>query len=383
MKNQFLLDPNITYLNHGSFGACPKPLFKAYQKYQEELEFNAVQFIINKLPVYFEEARKALGDFVGCDKDDLVFFPNPTHAINLVVKNFDFSEGDEILGTELEYGACDRTWQHYAALKGAKYIRQHINLPIQSKAQILEDFWKGYTDKTKAIFISHMTSATALLLPVKEIIKEAKNRNLITIIDGAHIPGHFKLDIDALDPDYYIGACHKWMNGPKGSSFIYTRKELQNDLNPLVVSWGYEAEFPSHSQYLDYHQMQGTRDSSAFCVIPEVIAYFKEHNWWEKVDAAKQLILDNYQDLCDIVGTKPVCPVSPVFLGQMCSIPIPKDYKDPMKLKDRLYDEFKIEIPVSVSNEDYFIRLSTQVYVLQKDIDQLKGALKSIFKKVN
>ena len=139
MKNQFLLDPNITYLNHGSFGACPKPLFKAYQKYQEELEFNAVQFIINKLPVYFEEARKALGDFVGCDKDDLVFFPNPTHAVNLVVKNFDFKAGDEILGTELEYGACDRIWKHYAALKGAKYIRQNINLPIQSKAQILED----------------------------------------------------------------------------------------------------------------------------------------------------------------------------------------------------------------------------------------------------
>jgi len=379
MKDQFLIDPNVTYLNHGSYGACPRALFEVYQHYQLELEKNPFQFIQKELPQLLTASRKALGNFIHCYFDDVVFFTNPTTAVNVIAKSLRFHKGDEILTTDIEYGACDRTWQYYCKLSGAKYVRQKIELPILSKEKILSDFWSGYTNNTKAIFISHISSATALILPVEEIILEAKKRGLITIIDGAHVPGHLPLDIEKLNPDFYVGACHKWMNGPKGASFLYTKSSNQYLLDPLIISWGYEAEFPSHSSYLDYHQMQGTRDMAAILSVPATINYFHSQNWWQHASDSRSMIIDNYWDLCDIVGTSPIVPVSSQFLGQMCAIPLPKNYLEPYNISDILLQNYKIAIPVSKSNDDYFLRLSTQVYIDQSDIELLKTALKEIF----
>lgn len=376
MKDQLLLNPEYTFLNHGSFGSCPKPLFEAYQEWQRKLEFEPYQFIVHNAVNYLADARKALGDFLGCHKDDIVLMTNPTTAVNALVKNLKLEEGDEVLSTNLEYGACDRTWNYYCEKVGAKYIRQEINLPIQSKEQLLEDFWKGVSDETKVVFISHITSATALILPAKEIVEEAKKRGLFVIVDGAHVPGHIDLNIDELGADDYIGAVHKWLNGPKGCSFLHLKSEHQSWLEPLIVSWGYEAEVPSHSQFIDYHQMQGTKDLAAFCVTPEVIDYFEKENWWEKSKVAKQQILDNYKVLCDLFGTEPICPLTNEFLGQMCAIPVGD--RDAFEIRDRLRAEFKVELPATELGNQQFIRLSTQAYVDQTDIDRLKDALKQL-----
>jgi isopenicillin-N epimerase len=376
MKPQFLLDNKITFLNHGSFGACPKPIFKEFQRFQLELESEPVQFIQKKQLGYLKTARESLAKYVGCEAQDLYFTPNPTFAINTIMRSLNLKEDDEILTTNHEYGAMDRTWHFYCKKSGAKYIRQKISLPIVSKKQIIEEFWKGYSSKTKIVFINQMSSATALLFPVKEICDKAQELGLITIVDGAHIPGHIYLNIQELDPDYYTGTLHKWMLAPKGSSFLYVKKEFQNDLDPLVVSWGYESLFPGESQFLDYHENLGTRDVSAFVCTPTVIDFLEKNNWKQKSVACKQIVLDNYQRFCDLLGTNPICPITSEFLGQMASIPVRTN--NPQELKDLLYDKYKIQIPVMTLNGDIYIRYSINAYNSQEDLDILFNALEEI-----
>ena len=378
MKSQFHLNPEITFLNHGSFGACPKPVFEEYQRFQLELENEPVYFIQKKSAGYLKTARESLAKFVGCEAQDLFFTPNPTFAVNTIMRSLKLQAGDEILTTNHEYGAMDRTWHFYCKKSGAKYIRQEISLPITSKEQILDEFWKGVTSKTKVIFLNQISSSTALIFPVKEICDKARELGLITIIDGAHVPGHIDLDIKDLNPDFYTGTLHKWMLAPKGSSFLYVKKEYQNDIEPLVVSWGYESDFPGESQFLDYHEYQGTRDISAFLCTPKVIEFLEENNWKEKAKACRKLVLDNYQDFCDLLNTKPLCPITEEFLGQMASIPIRTS--KPLELKEMLYEKYKIQIPVMPLNGNIYLRYSINAYNSQDDLDVLHQALTDIIK---
>lgn len=378
MKSQFLLDKNITFLNHGSFGACPKPIFEEFQRFQLELESEPVEFIQRKQPKYLKTARESLANYVGCKAEDLFFTANPTFAINVIMRSIKLNEGDEILSTNHEYGAMDRTWNFYCKKSGAKYIRQNISLPIVSKEQIIEEFWKGYNSNTKVVFLNQMSSSTALIFPVKEICDKAQQLGLITIVDGAHIPGHIDLNISELNPDYYTGTLHKWMLAPKGSSFLYVKPEFQNDLEPLVVSWGYESVAPGESQFLDYHELQGTRDVSAFLCTPKVVEFLEENDWKAISKSCKQVVLDNYQRFCDLLNTTPLCPVTDEFLGQMASVPI--NVTNPAELKELLYSKYKIQIPVMPLNGNYYIRFSINAYNCQADLDKLYAALEDIIK---
>jgi len=373
LKNLFLLDPEYRHLNHGSFGACPKPIFEDYQKWQLKLEQQPVDFFVNKGNIQLQKSKEALAKFIHCDADNLVFTTNPTYAINIIAKGLNLQEGDEILATNQEYGALDRTWNYYCKKVGAKYVQQEIRLPIQSKEQMIADFWKGYTEKTKAIFISQITSMTALIFPVEEICKKAKELGLLTIVDGAHVPGHIPLNLQTLQADIYTGACHKWMMTPKGCSFLYVHPEIQNDFDPVIISWGYESEVPGKSKFLDYHQQQGTRDYSAFLTVPSAIEFMEKHDWWNVSERCKKMLRDNYESICAIFGTQPICPVESTFLGQIASVPVPID--DPMPLKKELFETYKIEIPVFKLRDQVYLRFSTQAYVSQEDLDYLKETL--------
>ena len=376
LKSQFLLNPDITYLNFGSFGACPKPVFADYQLWQLLLETEPVQYIAVNGIEYLKTSRQALADYINCDADDLVYTTNPTYAINIIAKSLKLSEGDEVLSTNLEYGALDRTWNYYCNKAKAKYIRQPIDLPVTSKEAIIEQFWKGYSPRTRAIFISQITSATALRLPVQEICDMAKERGLLTIVDGAHVPGHIPLDLATLKADIYTGACHKWMMTPKGCSFLYVKRELQDQFDPVIISWGYEAAMPSHSRFLDYHQMQGTRDFSAFLTVPRAIEFMKDNNWLQVAASCRELVRNNYRRFCTLLGTSPVCPISDDFLGQMCSIPI--HTTQPEKLQRHLFNHYKIEIPVMRQDKHIFIRFSINAFNSQADLDTLYNALEEI-----
>jgi isopenicillin-N epimerase len=376
ITSQFLLDPNITFLNFGSFGASPKMVFDDYQKWQRELEYNPVQFITVNGIKYLQHSREALGSFIGCHADDVVMVTNPSYAVNIVAKSLQLQVGDEVLATNLGYGACDRTWKYYCNKAGAKYIQQKITLPIASKESFLLDFFASVNERTKLIFVDHITSATGLILPVQEICDYANEKGILVFLDGAHAPGQIDVNLQTLKADIYTGACHKWMMTAKGSSFLYVKKELQHLFDPLVVSWGYDAIYPSHSQFLDYHQMQGTRDFSAFLTIPAAIQFMQENNWENRREACNEIVMSNAKRFCDLLHTEPISPITKDFIGQMFSIPIQSN--NPLALKALLFNKYKIEIPIMPNNDSLYIRYSIQAFNSQKDLDILYEALNDI-----
>jgi len=382
MKNfqdQFLLNPAITFLNFGSFGATPKPIFENYQHWQRVLEAEPVQFFAFDGFNYLAESRAALAKYIGCaDQDDLVYVTNPSFAINLIAKNFPLKAGDEILTTDIEYGACDRTWNFYCEKAGATYRRQKINLPITTKEKFITDFFAGVTPNTKAIFISQITSSTGLIFPVKEVCEIAKSKGLITIVDGAHVPGHIPFNLSEMQADFYTGACHKWMMAPKGCSFLYAHKSVQPLCDPLIVSWGYKALKPSHSAFLDYHQMIGTRDFSAFLTVPTCIKFMTENDWITVRTACHEMVLANAQRFYDLLESKPISPLTNEWIGQMISIPIKTNA--PEVLQRRLFTDYKIEIPIMRQENDVYMRYSINAFNTIENLDTLYRALSELKK---
>jgi isopenicillin-N epimerase len=376
MKDLFLLRDDIVFLNFGSFGATPKSIFEDYQKWQLLLEREPVQFITVDGFDYIKASINALAKYINCDKDELVFVSNPTYAINILAKNIDLQPGDEILTTDLEYGAMDKTWEYYSEKKGFKYQRQKITLPLTNKELFIHEFFKGYSDRTKAIFISQITSSTGLIFPVKEICDEAKKRGLITIVDGAHVPGHIELDLKELKADYYTGACHKWMMAPKGCSFLFARKQLHAQLDPLIISWGYKSSTPSDSIFFDHHQFNGTRDFSAFLTIPACLSFLNDHNWTEISKKCKQTVLDYAPIIAETLNCKPLAPLTNEFYGQMCSTPIQTD--EPVRLQRLLFEKYQIEIPVMIHGNSVFIRFSMQGFNTTDELDYLVRSLHEI-----
>ena len=378
IKSQFLLRDDVTFLNFGSFGACPKPIFERYQQYQLELEQEPVQFITVNGLQYLKQSREALAAYINCPADDVVYVTNPSYAVNIIAKSFNLQKDDEILTTNLEYGACDRAWNYYCKKVGAKYIRQPITIPIPSKEDLINEFFKGLTSKTKLVFISHLTSSTGLRMPVEEICAIAKQKGILTFVDGAHAPGQLPLNLQTLQADIYTGACHKWMMTPKGSSFLYVKNEHQHLFDPLIVSWGYQSTAPSQSQFLDYHQMQGTRDFSAFLCIPNAIEFMQQNNWSAVSKTCKEMVQQNAPRFCKLLKATPTAPITDDFICQLYSTPIKT--KQPLELHRHFFNQYKIEVPVMPHGDNVFLRYSIQAFNTQNDLDKLYNAVEDIIK---
>lgn len=376
LKSEFLLDPNVVFLNHGSFGACPKRVFDDYQRWQLELERQPVEFLGRRVTTLLAEARAKLAEYVGAATDEVVYFPNPTTAINMVARSLNLKPGDEILTTEHEYGAMDRTWRFVCNKTGARYLHRPIRLPVTSHEEFVEAFWAGTTERTRAIFISHITSPTALIFPVQEICRRAREAGLLSVVDGAHAPGQIPLNLAELGADLYTGACHKWLCGPKGSAFLYARREVQAWLEPLVVSWGWESETPSGSQFVDHHEWQGTRDVAAFLATPAAIQFQAEHDWGAVRAECHGLASETRRRINDLTGLAPICPDSRDWFSQMAAIRLPP--VDVNALKERLYNDYRVEVPLFKWNDQPFMRVSFQGYNSRTDADALVDALKHL-----
>ena len=370
-KPMFSIDPKVTYLNHGAFGACPKEVFNSLIDFQRKLEFEPVKHLAHDIYQHLKESRSALSEYVNCHVDDIAFFPNPSTALNTLIRSLDIRKGDQILTTNHEYGALDRTWRFISKKRGCEYIKLDVAIPYTDKQLIIDSFKKAINKNTKVIFLSHITSATALILPVKEIIKLAREHNILTIIDGAHAPAQIDLDIKKLDPDFYCGACHKWMCSPKGVAFLYVKKQYQDMLEPLVVSWGYEAEYPSDSQFLDYMQWQGTNDISAYLTIPDTIKFLKKHDWKKKAQHCRALNLWAKNEICTALDT--YATGDDQFLGQMTTIAF--KLEEPLKEQIDFYTKYKIQLPFIKWNDKTFFRISLQVYNSKEDINYLIKSL--------
>jgi isopenicillin-N epimerase len=367
LRDEFLLDPEVTFLNHGSFGACPRAVFERYQEWQLELEREPVLFLARRLDGLLAEARGALGEYVGADPDDLVFVPNATSGVNIAAWPLGLQPGDEVLSTNLEYGALDLTWEHVCGDFGARYVRTPIPLPLGDEEEVVETIWTGVTGRTRVLYLSHHTSGTALTLPVAELCRRARERGIVTVVDGAHVPGHLPLNLRALDPDFYTGNCHKWLGAPKGAGFLYVRRELQRDVHPLVFSWGYEGDDPS---FVMRHEKQGTRDPSAQLTVPTAIDWQREHDW----DAVRERCHGLARQAVSELGLESLVPGRRHDLfGQMVTLRLPDSA--PADLKQRLYDEYRIEIPTFERPGGNYIRVSFQGYNDAGDLERLKTAL--------
>lgn len=383
LKSKFLLDPEITFLNHGSYGSCPKPVFEVYQKYQTDLESHPIKFMQEDVYKLLEISRESLSHYVNCDKDDLIFVTNPTQAVGTVIHNILINSNDEVLSTNLEYGSCDRMWTYDADQKGYKYIQAEINLPIEDKETFLNQFWSYASAQTKYVFISQITSTTGMILPIPEIVAEAKKRGIKTIIDGAHVPAHIPLDIKELDPDYYTGALHKWLCCPKGSSFLYVKKEKQDGIQPMLKSWGWGEEYEkfkssvqlhSPSRFINVFQWQGTRDMSTFFTVPEAIQFQEEHDWDSVRLRSINMVIEARNRINEITKLPKICPDN--WLGQMATILFPID--DTVAFKKTLYNDYQIEMPVMRHIEHTAFRISIQGYNSEADIDHLINALEEL-----
>ena len=375
MKKYFLLDSNITFLNHGSFGACPKVVFNNYQYWQRELEIQPVKFFTKVLYEKLEYSRKKLSNFIGCDHDELIFFQNPTTAVSNIIANLDLQSGDEVLMSSHEYGALVRSWSEWGIKKNIKIVQQEVELPLTTENKFIENIWRGITPKTKVIFLSHITSATGLIFPVEKIISLAKEKGIMTIIDGAHVPAHIPLNIHKINCDFYTGALHKWLCGPKGASFLYVKKKHQHWVKPLIYSWGKEGDDPGPSEFLQDFQWQGTRDMAAFLSIPSAIEFY--YSYLEKnLKLCRENIKYAFKNLGLTLKTEPISNGGD-WIGQMVSHPLPES--TPLDLKEILYHHYKIEIPIFKWGDRMFIRVSMQIYNEKKEVDLLLSALSSIF----
>lgn len=375
---EFLLDPNVVFLNHGSFGACPREVHDEYQRIQRELETQPVYFMQQTLPGMLSAARACLAEFVGAEHDELVFVTNPTYAVNALARCLELGPGDELLTSNHEYGACMNAWRFMQQRAGFEIVQQTIELPVSSDQEIVESIWSGTTDRTKVIFLSHITSPTALTLPVAEICRRAKDRNILTIIDGAHVPGQLELDIKQVDADFYVGTCHKWLCAPKGSSFFYARQSLQHLIEPLVVGWGWgdvERKFDSGKDFTDYFEWLGTHDPSAHLTVPKAIAFQAEHDWLEVRKQCHELAVHAIELVGKLPGVQRVHANE--FFQQMALIELPPTTSAD-QLKRELWQAHRIEVPVIPWRDRVFVRISVQAYNSESDIERLLEGLRLV-----
>lgn len=377
LKSLFMLDPKVVFLNHGSFGAVPIPVIEQQINWQRVMENQPVEFLGRRIHDELARARQAVGKFLNTNRDNLVFVPNATHGINIVARSLIFPPGSEILTTDHEYGAMDRTWKFLAGQKGVIYKKHKVTLPITFPEAVVDDLFSDVTPNTKAIFISHISSPTSILFPVKEICQKAKTMGIMTIIDGAHAPGQIQLDLNELDPDFYTGNFHKWLCAPKGSAFLYTNPHLQHLIRPLVVSWGYEADEPGVSTFQDYLEWTGTRDFSPYLSVPAAIDFQLIHDWKEARESCHRK-LTSFLAQWEKSSGIPSIYSSDQWYAQMATFQVPMKLsaKD---LKSRLMDEYKIEIPVIEWDDRLFLRLSVQAYNTEDDLQCLFNALRELF----
>lgn len=375
LRKHFLLDPSVTFLNHGSYGATPRPVFREYQRWQRELESQPVEFLGRRITKLLADSRAALAKYLGAQADDLVYTQNVTISLNIVARSLELGPGDEVLSTDHEYGAMDRMWRFLSKERGFRYINHPIALPLATEEKIVEDVWSEVNPRTRVIFISHITSSTAVIFPVEEIVRRAREAGILTIIDGAHAPGQLPLNLDSLGADFYGGNLHKWLCAPKGAGFLHARPEAQRLLEPLVVSWGYESEKPGASTFIDHHEWWGTRDMAAFLSVPAAIEFQALHDWDKVREACHRLARDAQRRICELTGLSPLHSQADGWFRQMTAAPLPADTGAAV-LQSRLYDEHRIEVPLIEWNGHKLIRVSIQGYNTQEDVDRLLAALK-------
>jgi isopenicillin-N epimerase len=321
---QWQLDPQVDFLNHGSFGACPRVVLEEQSRWRARLELEPVRFMMHELEPALDVARAAVAGLVGADPEDLAFVTNATTGVNTVLASFDFRPGDEVLVTDHGYGACTNAAWYWTARAGARVATARVNVPVTYPEQVVQEVLAAVTPRTRLALIDHVTSATGLVLPVERLVSELRARGVKTLIDGAHAPGMLPLDLAKLGADYYTANLHKWCCTPKGSAILVAGPEQRATLRPLVISHGAAQLRKDRSRFRLEFDYCGTTDPSAVLAAPRAIAFLNEllpgglpalmaHN--------RALALEARSRLLDVLGGPPLCPES--MLGSLATVFLP------------------------------------------------------------
>ena len=383
------LDPTVTFLNHGSFGACPEPVLAFQQALRERLEAEPVRFLAGDLPGLLDDARVAVGRFLGADPEGLAFVTNATTGYNAVLQSLRFRPGDELLTDDHEYNATINAMRAVAARDGARVVVAPIPFPTAGPDVVLEAILGAVTPRTRLVVVSHVTSVTALIFPVAELVAELDRRGIDTLVDGAHAPGMVPVDVDGLGAAYWTGNGHKWMCGPKGSAVLWVRADRRDRIHPLVVSHGANAPLAGRTRFRHEFDWVGTSDPTGFLALPAAIDWMAAQvpgGWPEVMAANHALALDGRDRLCAALGIEP--PAPDAMLGSMASLPldwIPAEYEVAERFGRRLETEERIQVPVGVwpvpagrtdaVRPTASIRISAQRYNEPADYDRLAAAL--------
>jgi isopenicillin-N epimerase len=376
LRADFLLDPGVHFLNHGSFGACPRPVFERYLHWARELERQPVAFFARRLPGLLAASRAELAGYLNAGADDLVYVPNATHAVNIVARSLRLGPGDEVLGTDHEYGATERTWRFLAQKRGFSYRQALVPVPATTPEAVVEAIWSGVSERTRLVFFSHITSATALTFPVAELCRRARAAGILSLVDGAHVPGQLPLDLTALGADFYAGNCHKWLLAPKGAGFLHARPECQDLVEPLVVSWGWEPEVPGPSPFIDRLELTGTRDMAAALAVPDALRYLAEHDWPAVVQACHERLRAARARTLAIPGVTGLHLDGGDWYRQMAAFVLP--VADPAAFWEALVERFQVEAPIYRWNGLTLGRISLQAYNTEADVAAWEAALRTL-----
>ncbi len=380
------LDPDVVFLNHGSFGACPLRILERQQELRAEMEREPVEFLYRRFEPRIDEARGALGRFVGADADDLAFVPNATTGVNTVLRSLAFDAGDELLVTDHEYNACRNVLNFVAERSGAKVVVAPVPFPLTSEAEVVEGVLSAVTDRTALLLIDHVTSATGIVFPLERIVRPLADKGIDTLVDGAHAPGMLSLGLDQLGAAYYTGNCHKWVCTPKGCAFLHVRRDRQHLVRPLVISHGTNSPRTDRSRFRLEFDFTGTDDPTPFLCIPEAIAFFEKivPGGWEEVRSRnRSLALRGRSILQETLSIPPPAPEE--MVGSLAAVPLP-DRRDgeelpPMSLDPisrELFEKHRIETLVSVwpRSPGRVLRVSAQLYNDEAEFRTLAAALR-------
>lgn len=379
---RFPMQDGLTQLNNGSYGLTPEVVGVAQRELQRRLEADPVRFFKSDLEIYSDDTRQALAKFVRVNAEDLVLVSNGTFAVATVLNNLDLSAGDEILITDHEYMATMNELGKICRKTGAKVVVAKVPFPEVSPEMVIDSVVGAMSDRTKLVLISHIASASAIVMPVKKIVEAAKARGIDTFLDGAHTPGQIDLDIGSLDPTWYAASCHKWLATPKGTGFIYTSPNRQRGFKPMVLSCREHEARADRKAYLCDFDYVGTNDYTGNLVIPVSIAHMGAQlpgGWDELRKRNHDLVVKGAKLICDAIGIEQRVPES--MIGTMVSIPLP-GVCEPGELMgealwDRLYLNHGIQVPIwdLPGVHARVMRVSAQLYNSIEDFEVLAGVL--------
>jgi isopenicillin-N epimerase len=370
----WMLDPEITYLNHGSFGARPVPVYEAQERYKRQFEASPIDFLDRNRTEKLEAARQVVATFLGADPAGFGFVENATTGIGCVIQSIELQQGDEMLTTTHVYNGVRMLMQHRATQVGCTYRELELPLPIHDAASITNAVLQAITPATKLLVIDHISSSSSLIFPIEDIIKGCHARDVMVLVDGAHGPGMLDLQIDAIGADWYVGNLHKWVCAPLGAGFVWTDKDHRETTHPMTVS-----HFLSMS-YKEEFDWQGTRDISPWLTAADAVKWGDSIGWDSIRTHNHSMAVWMQERLVEAWGVEPLSPLDGSLIGNMATVQLPVRFLSEMEacitLRDEIYLKHHLEIHIVSFLNLAVVRVSGQLYTKGEDIEALIKIIK-------